>query len=388
MVVSSSRSLRLGVFASFIIGLAGPAPVSAVSITVDGTGHNVGPLPEIISAFAVDNGADVLPAGPGNSKFIYSLFDTGAELVAISKPSDATFLGINAPRSVDVRINGVGAVDPVHLLQATLGPPGSPSAAQAEVAGVTVGPRIIDPLPNGWRPTLIGAPVANNVLAAIDYTTSVTRGPYSFGSVTAPDITFFLPGDTGIPTPEVVLDLDRFGSTSPALDGTQRGEHYLLRNVSFDNNGHTADDQNPLDPLNFFFDTGTTPTIISSNMANRLMIDLTTPGAFDCLGGTGNGYAIDSITMTGAGGNYVIGNASVCVSDASITTFIAPGQRVDAVIGSNLFDQVPVLFDGPGNTLGIGIAAAPNGIPEPSTAVLFGVGLATFLLLRRRANQG
>ena len=56
---------------------------------------------------------------------------------------------------------------------------------------------------------------------------------------------------------------------------------------------------------------------------------------------------IDAVTMTGAGGAYRVENAVLCWDEPSLQ---GPYQ---AVIGSNLFDQVSVVFDGVQNTLGI-----------------------------------
>jgi len=62
-----------------------------------------------------------------------------------------------------------------------------------------------------------------------------------------------------------------------------------------------------------------------------------------------NGYFVDSITMAGAEGVYTVLNAPVVVA-------VSLGG-VDVRIGSNLFSQTKLLFDGPAATLGIGVAA-------------------------------
>lgn len=369
--------------------LAGAIPLRAAPITVDGAGHHIGPLPLMIYDLA--RGGVILPNNQ-NPLYLFGLFDTGSTLVAIQS-FDAGLLGIApgnntaaniASRTVEVRVNGLGAIDP-----GSLGAPiGSPfAAAQASVGNIVVGPRTNVPI------TLVGAPVANQVLALLDYTTPVSRGPYPFP---VPDagptqtnnniadgfaITFFTPGNAAIPTPEIQLSLERFGSTTPSLiDAASNGQRYLLRNVAFAEGAAVLDDDpSAPTPLNFFYDTGTTPTIISMGMANALGLSGT--GTFGCLGLSGNGHVIDSVRMTGAGGTYTVNNASVCVDTSGdlINTFVGPNQEVDAVIGSNLFDQVPVLFDGPGNRLGIGISA----VPAPATLLLL-LGALPGLLIRRR----
>ena len=390
MKSTAKTSLLLPGIVAAALTLAAATPSRAAPITVDGTGHHIGPLPLIIYDLA--RGGVILPSNQ-NPLYLFGLFDTGSTLVAVQS-FDAGLLGLPAgnntaaniaARTVEVRVNGLGAIDP-----AGLGAPiGSPFAdAQASVGNVVVGPRTSVPI------TLVGAPVANQVLALLDYTTPVSRGPYPFP---VPDagptqtnnniadgfaIQFFQPGDAGIPTPEIQLTLERFGSTAAALtDSATNGQRYLLRNVAFTEGAAVLnDDQSAATPLNFFYDSGTTPTIISMGMANDL--GLTGTGTFGCLGLTGNGYVIDSVKMSGSGGAYTVNNASVCVDTTGnlIDTFIGPNREVDAVIGSNLFDQVQVLFDGPGNRLGIGISA----VPAPATLLLLLAALPGLLAGRRR----
>ena len=82
--------------------------------------------------------------------------------------------------------------------------------------------------------------------------------------------------------------------------------------------------------------------------------------------------------VTGIGGDYTVNNAELCwvQSDALFS-------GSNAWIGSNLFSQVPILFDGINNTLGIGIAA-PTAVPEPGTLTLLLAGLVALLARRWR----
>jgi hypothetical protein len=159
---------------------------------------------------------------------------------------------------------------------------------------------------------------------------------------------FYLPGDMGLPNPDLVLTLERFGNLV-STDGATSGQRYWLRNVVFQNGTNVvADHQNAPNPFDFLFDTGTTITIVNNRVAD--MLDLSSMTAnFNCFGGTSNGYVIESVTMIGSDGSYRINNANICWQESVIGT----PQIVDAVIGSNFFDQVQIIFDGPGNMLGI-----------------------------------
>jgi hypothetical protein len=69
-------------------------------------------------------------------------------------------------------------------------------------------------------------------------------------------------------------------------------------------------------------------------------------GNFDCFHGKNNGYFIDSVIMNGLEGSYKINNVSLCWKGDAI-------QVGDAVIGTNFFDKVQIVVDGPNATLGI-----------------------------------
>jgi hypothetical protein len=342
----------------------------------DGTGMEFGPRPLIAVAFTDATGTDIYPVGAEES-YIFSLFDTGSGLVYIGA-DDATFLGIgagsptNPNQDTRVRVDGLSAIDPTTLL-APIGPYGAADGAQGEVLDVRVGPASPPQRPDLGL-TLIGAPVANEVVALIDNTVTISRGPYAFCNgcdAEGPDITFYMPTDVGIPVPAIQLPLERFGSTDPALlDGATNGEKYLLNGAVFEHGGNTVQhDPTAVQPFRFWFDTGAPPTIINVRMATALGIDLSTDGSFDCwtvAGKEGNeGYVIDRISLlgsaSGGAGTYTVENASVCVdvrdeelrqmyrdpNDPSVVV------KLDAVIGANLFTHVPILFDGVNNTLGI-----------------------------------
>jgi hypothetical protein len=263
-----------------------------------------------------------------------------------------------------VGINGFAAVSQSDV---SVWPTTEPEL-QAEVPGIRIGPRSVDV-------TLVGAPVANEVVAYFDYTAPlVSRGPYAACDCSPefPDITFYLPGEPDEPLPQLVLYLDRFEPITPVpSDGATLGDLYLMRDVAFRNTvgseSHVVTDYQYVDePFSFFFDTGTNHTIINTRMAASLGITQASSPDFDCYGaGSGAGYTIDEIAMYGAagpyGGSFTVESASVCVDWANnkIITFIPDSsdpsgkRKVDAVIGSNLMMHIPMVFNGKYNFLGI-----------------------------------
>lgn len=324
---------------------------AALDIVVDGTGHTAGPLPAHFYALTDPTGADIYPLG-GGSYSLYGLFDTGSTKVRINDlappnriagpnfgDKDTGHLGLAAITTVNIRINGLNARLPGGGIP--MGPPGSASPAQADISSIAVKPEAVDV-------TLIGAPVANRVVAYIDYTRSVTDAPCCGVSVTGPYIDFFLPGDPGIPAADLNLTLEPFGGTV-STDGATVGQRYWLRNVVFQHGDKVvADHPAAADPIDFLFDTGTTLTIVNNRVAGMLEL-APGGGSFNCYGGTRNGYVIDAVTLFGTGGTYRIDHPSICWQESAIMT----PTVVDAVIGSNFFDQVQLVVDGPGNRLGI-----------------------------------
>jgi hypothetical protein len=100
----------------------------------------------------------------------------------------------------------------------------------------------------------------------------------------------------------------------------------------------------------FLYDTGTTPTMLRQPLADALGLTGTPEFYVEVGGVLLPGFYLDSITMTGVGGTYTVLNAPV------IVTTDLMGGAADAKIGSNLFSQTKLLFDGPAATLGIGVA--------------------------------
>jgi len=171
------------------------------------------------------------------------------------------------------------------------------------------------------------------VVTHIDFTNKIIG---IFSQVETIEVTFYQPNDARIPAVETSLRLEPFGNPVSA-DGATAGHRYWLRNVTFQDGTRTVSDQEGT--LNFFFDTGTNLTIVNNAIAARLGL-ASKPASFDCFRGQQNGYYIDSVTMAGTRGDYRINNVSICVKEDTITVG-------DAVIGTNFFDRVQIVIDGP-----------------------------------------
>lgn len=360
-----------------IAACLGAAAAHAVPITVDGSADRAGLLP-LVSFALVENG-DILPTGPQGFA-MFGLFDTGSAGVAINadgtnfyfNDDDATNLGIAGTRTVDIRLNGLGStvqIDPTNV-GAPIGAPGAAFGAEAQVSGVAVGPESVNR-------TLLGAPVANQIAALIDYSAPVTRNLLS-GPLVGPDITFMQSGDAAGYTADVELELTPFGTVGQNAQGEDRGSRYYLRGAALNLGGASALGTS----FDVFWDTGSPFTRISNAIAATLGLDLQAPEFTGIINGqTLAGFTLDSIVMSGLGGDYTVRNAQIFV-DTSATPF---GGAADAIFGSNLFMQTSLLFNGPTNRLGIGIRPAAT-VPEPPAWLLLGAGLLP-VLIRRRTSR-
>jgi Dockerin type I domain/Aspartyl protease len=207
-------------------------------------------------------------------------------------------------------------------------------------------------------PTLIGAPVTANTIAQINYGNILTRN-YSFGSVTGPDITFYLPGDPAIPSAPYSFTMARQGNfgTSPS-DGANVGPRFLVSTGLVKNGSATVANGGM---FTFMYDTGNTATLITEDAARALGIDPVNSTPVDCQTlGTVNGsvdmkgFIIDRFEMTTTDGmnRFVIHNPLVYVApDLQNPQRPALPDNVGVLLGSNFFDPQAVRFDGPGNAL-------------------------------------
>jgi hypothetical protein len=232
-------------------------------------------------------------------------------------------------------------------------------------------------------PSLIGGPVTNGVLAEIDYGKTVTRPFYLGGTLSAPHINFYEPGDPGIPTPMYWVDLVPIGAITPG----SIGQRYNLGGMRFIEGGATASSTS----LDFLYDTGNTTTQITTAMATALGINLGAPVTTVCKGSTPptctggtilDGFAIDKVEIDSTDGffRYTIDDPIVFVQPAGL-------GGADANIGSNFFAGRRVLFDGPGSRLGLNDAVAVA-VPEPSQTLMLIVGAGFLAAIgRRRMNR-
>lgn len=364
---------------------------------IAGSGRRFGPLVKHVSFLVDTSGAteDVYPPGGANCAnpcfYLFSIFDTGSTLAVIDSAT-TTLHGLtqtpNASWDVDVRIDGFTSLSAGSNPAAQFGLPGTANSAQANTGVLRVAPRPVaivqdeDNVDAAGVPTglfvpinfnLMGAPVTNKVLARIDFTNMITRGPWTFlpndFTISAPASEFFLPGAPGIPAPSMTLFTEGFGSAAASNTGTTDQRHFL-QNVTFSNgSANVFDNQGVSNPVRFVFDTGTAFTVISQAMANTLGASPANPNpAVGCSSlNTANFVQLDSITIVGMNSadqlsTYRINDAEVCVDVGGtvITTNYedpanptGPPRLADAVIGTNLFDQSELLWDGPRRTLGI-----------------------------------
>jgi len=326
----------------------------------------VGSLPIITTAFVNSATGDIY-----QNLYVFSLFDTGSTKVFLDTTTAST-LGLQTGNTPILRLNGLSAIDPV-----TLDAPIGPGQAQAEFSNIGI------KVTGGLDIPLMGAPVTNQAVATIDYTNTITRGPYAYlggQDVSGPDITFYSGTNTPGYTPAIELSLDPWGTPLNYPDGSVSGYWYLMYGVSFTqgSNTVTSASSGDLDSTanKFMYDTGTDVTLIVPALATSLGLDLNNPDFQLTVGSTPlPGFYLDSISMAGVGGSYIVTHVPVAV-DSSL-------GGATAIIGSNLFNDTELLFDGPDNTLGVGVATSQ--VPEPaSAALLLGAVLTIGLLARRR----
>jgi hypothetical protein len=357
-------------------------------------------------------GGDTLPPGPASGsstghpntdqdwiRYGIAVFDTGSSVAVINNVvtqpgalSDTTYLQVckppapndtsfncvvpptgtdpNLPLSLDVRLWGLGAVDALTL--------GAPlDNPQAEVPSIQVRPS------DSVVPTLIGAPVAAQTIAHINYGNIVTRN-FGFFSVFGPDMTFFSPGDPAIPPVPFAFPLTRQGSfTQALLDNASVGPRFRLATAVLKNgnaavaNGSTIPSTFPPNTttVGFLYDTGNSTTLITEDMARALGIDPVNSVPVDCqtLGAfngpiDAKGFMIDRFEMTSADGltRYVIHNPLVYVAPDIQTGTPRPAfpDDIAVVVGANYFAPQTVQFDGPGNTLRLSSALSVADVDE------------------------
>jgi len=339
--------------ASLLLALPCPSLSVAESITFSGS-PIAGAPPVMITAFVNQSTGDVYPAGQ-TDRYVFSLFDTGSTMVVVD-PSNNNALLLSNGNTTTVRINGLSAIQdgtlyaPIYAI-----PPYGPPQAQVGGVGISL----------GSDKTLIGGPVTNQVSAVIDYTKTITKGPYGppiNASQSGPDITFYQASNSAGYTPAVQVALGRAYQTFTDSNGVSHGQTYLMYNVKFLEGGNSvaspASGDLSATSTKFLYDSGTTVTLISSSVATALGYSpgFTPEFTFTVKGSLLPGFKLDSLTMTGL-------NGDTCTV-LNVPVLVGGTNYYDAIIGSNVFNQTKILFDGPGNTLGIG--ARGEGIKAPS----------------------
>jgi len=319
---------------------------------------------------------DTLPVGPGIF-YTFSVFDTGSSIVIINNepllfndadlldlcgptgncalPSDPTMTAPFLPLNLDLRIWGLGRVDP-----GTLGAP--LDTPEVQVEGIQVRPSA------GEVPTLIGAPVAARSVAVIDYATVISR-TFNFGTIEAPDIVFFPPGSVQIPSAAFAFELMRRGSFTTSIDGASVGPRYMMKRFQFQNGGSVITEAD----FGMLYDTGNTTTQMTEETAIALGIDPANDTPADSfIINTANGpqevkgFIIDEFMLTTVDGQHRrrIQNPLVYVRPPLDNPPRPPfPDGIDIVFGSNYLEAAKIVFDGPNDRLRLFEAESVNQPP-------------------------
>jgi hypothetical protein len=339
----------------------------AGSFTIDVSSNEVGALPWVITAFANSSSpsADVYPVG-AKDYYYFSLYDNGATHVYMS-PGTASGIGLVNGASYHLRINGFSQIQDGTLFAPIY------SGYQAGVTGdVRTDPKLDDGL------ILLGSPVTNATSAVIDYTTTITKGPYAVlggAFATAPDITLYNGSAANPFVDSVTVGLDRFGAP----------ERYLMSGVTLYGAAGNASSGAWGSSSEFLYDTGTTVTMVNQSIASAILGGSVIPiGSSDPLLPN---YTLSSIRMAGLDGTSFATFQNVPIVVLSDTDLRWGGR--DVIIGSNLFSDTSILFDGVSNKLIIEAPSIPiPTVPEPSTWVLLASGLfGVTCLVRRRTKD-
>jgi hypothetical protein len=195
---------------------------------------------------------------------------------------------------------------------------------------------------------------------------------YIFGTITAPEMTFYLPGDPAIPSMPYSFALARQGSFGKSIvDGADVGPRFLVSSALVKKGNSTVANGAT---FTFMYDTGNTETLMTEDAARALGIDPINGTPVDCqtlisVNGPVNlkGFILDRFEMTTADGmnRFVIHNPLVYVEpDLQNPQRPALPDNVGVLLGSNFFDPQIVQFDGPANALRLSSALSVADLNE------------------------
>lgn len=334
------------------------------------------PLDRIADEFG--NQIITVQAYENNARAAFGIFDTGAAALTFSAGDQARFTsqgipipikvprgaiadGLGGPIIGDVSNPGTILVDGLHAASLSFDSLGhaqfaiqfGPGSAATKGIQAFVGIQDGSPL----LPTITGMPIMRGGLAALvtmegaalDFSRAIPNLILSL-----PDLAFVpsgttLSADTGSQAPvRVPLTLGGLDNSLSPGGSITEGRVPFQNSVSLFNRTLSAGDGQPtyssLSGQNFLFDTGAQVTVISTEDARLLGLDLQHPEFSTLLEGVGGnqrvgGYTISEIDLpTSDGGSVRFSNVPVFVVDL--------GEGLDGVLGMNLLNTATqMLYD-------------------------------------------
>ncbi len=156
----------------------------------------------------------------------------------------------------------------------------------------------------------------------------------------------------------------------------------------------------PLKNLNFFLDTGTTPSVLDSRLAKKLDLSGEKPSSIAVLGGRtpGEEAHLSSIEL----GPLKRSNLQIVTTDLSFFKKFFP-VRIDAIVGMDVLGQRPFVIDYSAHVIRVGpVPSLPVSVPfrlyegmpvfdveidHTSMHLLFDTGAGSIILFSRIAPQ-
>jgi hypothetical protein len=328
---------------------------------------DVVPLDQLLDEFG--NQIITVQGYQNNARAAFGIFDTGASALTFSAGDQAKFTAQGDPIPIkvpggavaqglggsivgDVSEPGTILVDGLHAASLSFNSQGQAQfsiqfgAGSAATGGIQA--FIGTPTGSPMLPTISGMPILDGGLAALvemegatlDFSQSIPNLVLSL-----PDLSFvpsgtMLSGDANSQPPvRIPLTLAGFGNYRSPGDSITEAPVPFQTNVSLLDLPYSS-----VKGQSFLFDTGAQVTVISTQDAQALGLDLQHPQFSTLLEGVGgsqriSGYTIPELDLpTSDGGSVRFLNVPVFVADL--------GQGLDGVLGMNLFDTATaMLFD-------------------------------------------